>query len=88
MDILKNNGLLVSLIKPQFEVGRDKIGKGGIVKDEKSRDFAIEKVKAEAEKRGLECLGVIDSPISGGDGNKEFLAASLKNTDSLDKDKH
>lgn len=84
--ILKKGGMLISLIKPQFEVGRDRIGKGGIVKDEKSRQYAIDKVKGEAEKRGFRCLGVIDSPISGGDGNKEFLAAFLNEPEDIRKD--
>lgn len=77
-NIIEKGGLFVSLIKPQFEVGRDKIGKGGIVKNESSRIYAVEKIKTAAAEHGFEYLGVIDSPISGGDGNKEYVAAFIK----------
>lgn len=77
-NILKDGGIFVSLIKPQFEVGRDKIGKGGIVKDDKTRLYAIDKIKAAAKDRGFKWIGVIDSPICGGDGNREFVAVMKK----------
>ncbi|MBY0469837.1 TlyA family RNA methyltransferase [bacterium] len=64
----------ITLIKPQFEVGREKVGKGGIVRSEKDRQDAVEKLKSFAETVGLSCTGLIDSPIEGTDGNKEFLA--------------
>ena len=64
----------VCLIKPQFEVGRAALGKGGIVKDEKARRGAIDKVVDCALAHGFESCGVITSPIKGGDGNVEFLA--------------
>ncbi len=72
--ILKKEGIFVSLIKPQFEVGRENIGKGGIVKNDKLYNKVIEKLKTEGEKNGLYMNDCIPSPIEGGDGNKEFLA--------------
>lgn len=71
--ILKNGGMLVSLIKPQFEVGRSGVGKNGIVKNDKIRKQAIDKVIENALLFGLHSRGVIESPIKGGDGNIEYL---------------
>ena len=76
--LMKEGALLLSLIKPQFEVGRSGIGKGGIVRDEKKRKEAVEQVVASAEAYGLFCDAVIPSPIRGGDGNIEFLACFQK----------
>ncbi len=64
----------VCLIKPQFEVGRSGIGKGGIVKNAKIRNDAVKKVIDFANSLGFVCHSVIESPIIGGDGNIEFLA--------------
>lgn len=72
--VLNEGGTLISLIKPQFEVGRDGIGKGGIVKDEKLRRNAVEGVISVAKTFGLENEGLIISPIKGGDGNTEYMA--------------
>lgn len=77
--LLKPNGIFISLIKPQFEVGRERLGKGGIVKDEKNRQYAIEKVVMSANSCGLALQGVIPSPITGGDGNTEYLAYFIRN---------
>ncbi len=71
--VLKDGGLFVSLIKPQFEAGKSGIGKNGIVKDEKVHLHVCEKIKENARLFGLENLKIIESPILGGDGNKEFL---------------
>jgi len=71
---LKKDGIFISLVKPQFEVGKENIGKGGIVKNEKLYPKVIEKIKLEGEKNGLKFLNYVPSPIEGGDGNKEFLA--------------
>lgn len=70
--------LLVALVKPQFEVGRKAIGKGGIVRDEAARLAAVADAKALAVSLGLEVLGVVPSPISGGDGNVEYLLAATR----------
>lgn len=72
--ILKDKGLLISLIKPQFEVGRAFVGKNGIVKNKKATAEAVTKVIENAALFGLRCRGTIESPIKGGDGNTEYLA--------------
>lgn len=64
----------ITLIKPQFEVGREKVGKGGIVTSEIDRQEAIERLRNFGKSIGLNRLKLIDSPITGTDGNKEFLA--------------
>jgi 23S rRNA (cytidine1920-2'-O)/16S rRNA (cytidine1409-2'-O)-methyltransferase len=64
---------LVVLVKPQFEVGRDKVGKGGIVRDERAQQSAVEKVKSAVQELGGREIDVIESPILGAEGNKEFL---------------
>lgn len=71
---LGDNGGYVLLIKPQFEVGRAGVGKGGIVKDKRIRDSAVREVVEFAEKIGFYTVGLIESPIKGGDGNTEYLA--------------
>ena len=72
-DLLCPNGEAVCLVKPQFEVGRSMLGKGGIVKDPAAHRFAIERVMTCAVETGLTVAGLIASPIKGGDGNREFL---------------
>lgn len=72
--LIRPGGIIVALIKPQFEVGKDRIGKNGIVKTEADWSFAIDTVKSSAMICGFNVVQVIDSPISGGSGNKEFLA--------------
>ena len=64
---------VVALVKPQFEVGRAKVGKGGIVRDEADRQRALDEVKAVARGLGYQVLGETTSPITGGKGNVEFL---------------
>lgn len=75
-EILEPGGIMVTLIKPQFEVGREHIGKGGIVRDrDKKLFFAItEKLEKEAQKQGFFLRSTTVSPITGGDGNTEYLA--------------
>lgn len=72
--VLKDGGMFVSLIKPQFEAGKEGIGKKGIVKDEKIRRNVCEAIKENAKIYGLNNIKIIESPILGGDGNKEYLA--------------
>lgn len=72
-DLLGARGDAVCLIKPQFEVGRSMLGKGGIVKDPAAHRFAIERVLESGREHGLTPMGLIASPIKGGDGNREFL---------------
>jgi 23S rRNA (cytidine1920-2'-O)/16S rRNA (cytidine1409-2'-O)-methyltransferase len=66
-------GEAVVLIKPQFEAGREHIGKGGIVRDQAARDLAIKRVKACVASLGAEGIEVIESPITGMEGNREYL---------------
>ena len=73
-EVLCDGGTFVCLIKPQFEVGKAGIGKGGIVKNEKLRKEATARVIDCATVVGLSLLGIIKSPIEGGDGNIEYLA--------------
>ena len=73
-DCLLPGADFICLIKPQFEVGRSNVGKGGIVKDEKIRNSARDAVVNFAKSVGFDCLGTMISPIAGGDGNIEFLA--------------
>lgn len=77
-NVLKENAILVSLIKPQFEAGREAVGKGGIVKKPEHRLSAIRRVFASARAYGLYPQALIRSPIVGGDGNIEFLALFSK----------
>lgn len=77
LPIVKQGGELITLIKPQFEAGRQYIGKKGIAKKE-AHGIARERVISYAALIGLECMGVIESPITGGDGNTEFLAYFIK----------
>ena len=73
--IMADESTLVSLVKPQFELGKAALGKGGIVKSEKLCKEALAQVCAFAESIGLRCMSTMPSPIRGGDGNLEFLAA-------------
>ena len=67
-------GAIVTLIKPQFEVGRGEVGSGGIVRDPVKRQRVVEEVNNAARELGLKIVGVIESPIAGAEGNVEFLA--------------
>lgn len=73
-DILLNGAQMVTLIKPQFEVGRSGVGRGGIVRSEELRKTAVQRVCDAAAGYGFKNIGIIQSPIPGGDGNIEFLA--------------
>lgn len=72
--LLKPTGKLVILIKPQFEVGKGEVGKGGIVRETEKHERVVREVNDFAAALGLKVLGLIDSPILGAEGNKEFLA--------------
>ena len=74
----------MSLIKPQFEAGRAAVGKGGIVKSAEARLAAVTRVISSASEVGLLCTGLIVSPITGGDGNKEYLSCFVKNGEAVD----
>ncbi|HEX3579465.1 MAG TPA: TlyA family RNA methyltransferase [Thermoanaerobaculia bacterium] len=74
-------GEMVALIKPQFEVGKADVGKGGIVRDETKRAAAVEAVVTFARDIGFDVRGVVESPVKGAEGNVEYLmyAANLAN---------
>jgi len=72
--LLGRRGRLITLIKPQFEVGKGEVGKGGVVKEPEQHQRVIAAVNSAAESLGLGVNGVIESPIKGADGNVEFLA--------------
>jgi 23S rRNA (cytidine1920-2'-O)/16S rRNA (cytidine1409-2'-O)-methyltransferase len=76
--LLKPEGKLIVLIKPQFEVGKDEVGKGGIVRETEKHARVIKEVNEFATSHGLSVVGVIESPILGAEGNKEFLALYTK----------
>lgn len=78
--LLKDSGRVIILIKPQFEVGKGEVGKGGIVREPEKRQRVIEEVNASAVEHGFVVGGLIDSPITGAEGNKEFLALYGKNS--------
>jgi 23S rRNA (cytidine1920-2'-O)/16S rRNA (cytidine1409-2'-O)-methyltransferase len=68
---------IIALIKPQFEVGKEQVGKGGIVRDEAAREASKDRIVAFVAERGFEVKGVIRSPITGQDGNVEYLMHAL-----------
>jgi 23S rRNA (cytidine1920-2'-O)/16S rRNA (cytidine1409-2'-O)-methyltransferase len=76
--ILKPGGYCLALVKPQFEVGREKVGKGGIVKSERDQVESVEKIVRAGEQLGLGCIGSCESPITGKEGNREFFVLFRK----------
>ncbi len=84
--ILKEGGIAITLIKPQFEVGKSGVGKGGIVRHAEDRKAAVVRVIEAARSVGLYLAGLVPSPISGGDGNREFLALfAMTDNDKTDR---
>ncbi len=71
--LLTADAEVVALIKPQFEVGRGEVGKGGVVRDPSKHEAVVEKIRELGAGLGCEVLGVIESPILGPKGNREFL---------------
>lgn len=76
--LLAEGGKAVTLIKPQFEAGRGSLSKKGIVRDEKTRLRCVEEIKRFAERCGFTVMGTSVSPITGGDGNIEYLLGLRK----------
>jgi len=72
--LLEPDGDLVVLVKPQFEVGREQVGRGGVVRDEAAREAAIAAVISAARELGLAAAGRLRSPLPGPAGNVEELA--------------
>ncbi len=75
---LKQNSGIIALIKPQFEVGKGKVGKGGVVRDSDLHNEVIKDLTEFFNETGLKCKAVIPSPISGSKGNKEFLISMTR----------
>jgi 23S rRNA (cytidine1920-2'-O)/16S rRNA (cytidine1409-2'-O)-methyltransferase len=73
LPILKDQGEIVALIKPQFEVGKGKVGKGGVVRSEEDQGSVLERLVFYFQNLGLSVLGSIESPIKGAKGNREFF---------------
>jgi 23S rRNA (cytidine1920-2'-O)/16S rRNA (cytidine1409-2'-O)-methyltransferase len=76
--ILKPEGALLALIKPQFEAGKGEIGKGGIVRDPAVRARVIAEIQDAAAAEGFHIVGVVDSPIKGAEGNLEALLYAIR----------
>jgi 23S rRNA (cytidine1920-2'-O)/16S rRNA (cytidine1409-2'-O)-methyltransferase len=73
LDFLKEGGAIVSLIKPQFEVGKGEVGKGGVVRDPSLHEKVVERISRFCEGLGLRIRGVVESSLLGPKGNKEFF---------------
>jgi 23S rRNA (cytidine1920-2'-O)/16S rRNA (cytidine1409-2'-O)-methyltransferase len=73
VQFLKEEGTVLALVKPQFEVGKGDVGKGGIVREEEKRLKAVEDVRKDLEKLSLRTIGIFQSPISGQKGNREYF---------------
>lgn len=78
--ILPPGAPLITLVKPQFEVGRENVGKNGVVKDRSGalKELVMLKIKLAAEDNGLRLLKTVESPVKGGKGNTEYLALFVK----------
>lgn len=73
LEFLKDGGMILGLIKPQFEVGKGEVGKGGVVKDRTLHQKVIDRISGYCVSLGLKVLGLIESPLLGPKGNKEFF---------------
>ena len=78
LELAEEGALLVALIKPQFEAGRDAIGKGGLVTDPEVHERVCAEITDFLRSQGWRVLGVTASPVEGGDGNREFLVSAGK----------
>jgi len=78
LNFLKPDAAMVALIKPQFEVGKEQVGKGGIVRDETARMTAVKNIEDFIRGLGLEVEGIVPSPITGQDGNNEYLVCAYR----------
>ena len=78
LEFIGEYGALIALIKPQFEVGKGEVGKGGVVRDEAKQRAVVEKIREFCTDSGLSVIGVVESPILGPKGNREFLIYAVK----------
>ena len=74
-ELVALGSVIVALVKPQFEVGKGQVGKGGVVRDPALHASAIQRVRESAEAIGLAILGECESPLLGPKGNREFFLA-------------
>jgi 23S rRNA (cytidine1920-2'-O)/16S rRNA (cytidine1409-2'-O)-methyltransferase len=82
LEICEPGGILVALIKPQFEAGKSRLSRGGIVKDPQVREDTVEDIRTWLDKHSSwNVLGTCESPVAGSDGNQEYLIAAQKITD-------
>ena len=81
LSLTKLIAIAIALIKPQFEVGPDRVGKGGVVRDPALHQEVCDRIRAWFERQpGWSVLGIVESPILGPEGNREFLIAAVKET--------
>ena len=73
VELIAPNGRIIALVKPQFEVGKGKVGKGGVVRDPTLHAAVTAQLQVQAEQWQLEVKGMVESPLVGAKGNKEFL---------------
>ena len=73
LNILKEGGDVITLVKPQFEAGKDKVPKGGVIRDISTREEVLSKIRTGVAELGFKVLGQIQSPITGRDGNVEYF---------------
>lgn len=78
LSLVAPHGTVIALIKPQFEVGKGRVGKGGVVRDAALHTEVVSRLCAQVEEWGAEVVGVIESPLRGPKGNKEFLLCLRK----------
>jgi 23S rRNA (cytidine1920-2'-O)/16S rRNA (cytidine1409-2'-O)-methyltransferase len=78
LTLAKPGAKLVALIKPQFEAGREEVGKGGVVRDAAVHERVCAEAEAWVETQGWTVLGIVPSPITGPEGNIEFLLGATK----------
>jgi 23S rRNA (cytidine1920-2'-O)/16S rRNA (cytidine1409-2'-O)-methyltransferase len=79
LGLAKPGAMLLALVKPQFEAGREEVGKGGVVRDPIVHERVCTEAKDWVESQGWAVLGLIESPITGPEGNREFLLGARKN---------
>ena len=84
--VLADDGVCVPLIKPQFEAGKNEVGKGGVVRDPRVHRSVLKKVVADATEAGFRCEGLIASPLTGPAGNHEFLGHFRRSTEPVEPD--
>ena len=79
LKLARDGAMLVALVKPQFEAGRDEVGKGGVVRDPAVHNRVCAAAAEWASSQGWRVLGTVQSPITGPEGNVEFLLGAIKN---------